>query len=228
MSYLTADLAVEAILNAGVSLLLTDDAAWDLILHDVPAAERVVIRTRFRQGVGRTPTVLLGYPRANSPWPIWAVYLAMEAADAEFMGKGGDGAQNYDVEDDEGHDVEMAATAQRLMTKPQVGVVVATINAKETAIQSVIAGRLILSAFDLFVDAGFADLSFVNRGDLAPDPTWLTENIWAREQRWTLTQEESAARELGDGIALVPPVRGGLPDVDFGGGDMGIAVPETP
>lgn len=227
MSYLTADLAVEAILKAGVALLLTDDAAWDLILHDVSAAERVAIRTRFRQGAGRTPTVLLGYPRANSPWPIWSVYLAMEAGDAEFLGKGGDGPTNYDVEDDEGHDVEMAATAQRMMTKPQVGVVVATMNGAETAIQAVIAGRLILSAFDLFVDEGFADLNFVNRGDLAPDATWMVENLWAREQRWTMTQQESAARELGDGIALIPPVRGGLPDVDFGGGDFGIAVPET-
>jgi len=224
--YLTADLAVEAILNAGVSLLLTDDRAWDLVLHDIPAAERVAARTRFRQGANRTPTVLLGYPRGTSPWPIWSVYLAMEAADQEFLGKGTDGPTRYDVEDDTGVEEEVEAVARRLMTKPMVGIIVATINAKETAIQSVLAGRLLLTAFDQLVTWGYTDLSFVNRGDLVPDPTWMTENVWAREQRWTVQQQESAAAELGDGIALIAPARVAAPDVEFPDGDVGRATPQ--
>lgn len=226
MGYLSADLAVEAVLHQGLALLLTNDRAWDLILHDVEAADRVVIRTRFREGANRTPTVLLGYPRANSPWPIWAVYLAIESLEQEYTGKGGDGPMHYDVEDDEGATVDVEATARRMLTEPKVSVIVATKNARETAVQSVIVGRLLLASVDQFFEDGFKDLRFLSRGDLAPDPTWMTEDVYARRQDWSVVQQESAALELGEGIALTPPVRAALPDVDYGDGDHGRATPE--
>lgn len=226
MGYLAADLAVEAVLTQGVSLLLTDDTAWDLLLQDISAAERVAIRNRFRQGANRTPTVLLGYPRAVATWPIWAVYLAMETPEQEYVDKGSDGPMLYAYTDHHGSAATAQATAREMLTEPKVSVVVATKNARETAVQATLVGRLLLASVDAFFTGGFKDLRFVSRGDLAPDPTWMTDDVFARRQDWSVVQQESAALELGDGIALTPPVRAALPDVDFDDGDFGRVTPE--
>ena len=208
------DLAVHDQLKSFFADLTTDDDAWPLMFPGVATDKVEYMRDAFR-ALG--PTVVLGFPRGENPWPVVAVILMPDSPEQEFVGRGQ-------------INVQAAAADNTLQfgmaVNQQVGVIIVGENSESNRILSIVAKAGIMAGHTFFAENALPGYSYGGQGDLAPDQTYLPEHLWVRQQTWSfLFMDEVLVGTSGDKIR--GPVYCGVEGTDLGNGFTGKVEPTT-
>jgi len=204
------DKIVLNLLKQQAALLMTDNTYWTQLFDGEASGAEVPYRDDFR---ANSPTIKLGFARQTDSWPVWAVVLTGDANSAEFIGKNERTILETSTVDND-------ALTYSMLTEQEVSIIVYSENPDVTRVHSMIANLIVLAGLNYIVEAGIDCFSYGSMEDLAPQPNYLPETLWARMQTWKFTMNWTApatrARQT-----IYPPVYIGEDGTDLGDGHTG-------
>ena len=191
--------------------LYTSDEQWEYIFEGMDPTKRDRYRDDFR---AHRPTVILGYPRADSPWPVVAITLQNGATAQDFMGRGLEVVPSPQVKV-----YSMAETEQ-------VGIVAVTKNSDVTRILTLLAKAAMMVSEPALSAEGYSGYQYQGAQDLSPQVTYLPEDLYVRMQTWSALTLNTVGVATSD-KAFAGPVFCGIEGRDLGSGYVGQVVPTT-
>ena len=172
---------VHNILTAGVAAISADLTLLDDLFQAdylLTAAETAVIKTLW----GTKPLkVINGYARRDSDFPVVAIALSGEAESQNFIG---DDAPQIEDEDDpyDGADVESA------IWQHNYDLLIYTHHPDVTAYYYEIVKSILLAGYDALTGKDCFEYKLSGM-DLAPDPGYLPDNLYARKMAFSCQRE---------------------------------------
>jgi len=169
------------LLTVGVAEITADPTLIDELFKDtyeLVTAEADVIKAYF---AAHPPSVINGYPRQDSAFPLVSIVLDSEQESQTFMGNSGG---MIDDEDNEfyQHDLRSAmwAYTYRLM--------VFTEHPDVTSYYYEIVKFILLDGLEILVDDGCSNFKFAG-ADLAPDPNYVPAHLYGRNLVFSCDRE---------------------------------------
>jgi len=160
------------LLTEGVAKMLADPSLLDdlfLANYALAKAEVDSIKTFFAT---HPPEVINGFARVDSNFPLYAITLSNEVESLQFLAD--DGGMITDIEDPlYGADIETAIWTHAYE------ILIYTEHPDVTAYYYEIAKYILLAGLRILSDEGAFEFE-MSGGDLAPDPKYLPEHLFAR------------------------------------------------
>lgn len=209
------DITIKQVIEQGVTALSGNVALLDDIWAKLSSADR----TRLKQHwTDHPPTVLLGFARLSSPFPVFAITLAEDANETMLL----DDGEMFDEEEEDEVGREVVRCTFRIYVYAENPDVCAAYYRALRRILQV--GRRKLESFGLMNPT-------ISGGELAPDPAYTPDNLFTRQvtlvvlidEAWSLSDDLATAlrpteepRLSADGTLIVRHVDagGGVEPVD--------------
>lgn len=188
-AYAYAERLVYAALQNGIAHFRQRPALWDRILRLLEDDERAKVRAAF---AARPPTIRHGYARSTDPFPLVTLTLAAESAWEGYLGELLDThapvpAAQYPrrLGRVTGELCEQALDITVLAEHPDMALVLYQW-AKYT----------LRAHDDWFLELGLIEPGFKGGAEIAPDPRYLPETLFARRLTWACRGEDSAVEPM--------------------------------
>jgi hypothetical protein len=139
-----------------------------LELFELPADEVARIKEIWK---ARPPNVIHHYPRTNSTFPLWSIVLGNENEKETYIG-------DYAGQEEDEEDEDFGADVSSALWDHQYVILICTEHPDVTQYYYQIAKSIILATS--WPDKDLWDLK-IGGGDLAPDPRYIPEHIFARQ-----------------------------------------------
>ena len=161
-----------------VDTLKTDDAMWVNLFPDYTDDLRARLRDAFR---GSLPTVREAYPRSKALWPVWFVPLQAESPEHDYIGH-----KELPVRREDDADIDVFGMGVSDVIQIMV---VSEGNPNICRWHSLVAKRGMMAGMAYFHQFT-GGVNYMGMGDFVPDPRYLPENLFGREQRWQFEEED--------------------------------------
>jgi hypothetical protein len=163
---------LHAIFTAGVATILRDISYLDELFADNYQLTETEVEAIKEYFAGHPPMIVNGYARQDNKFPIFAITLGSEGEEIKFLG---DDAGLITDPEDEFYKSDLSSA----VWEHQYDVLIYTDHPDVTAWYYEIAKYLLLAAFPTLTELGCFGYQ-VNGADLAPDPKYLPEYLFAR------------------------------------------------
>jgi hypothetical protein len=193
------DKIVADYLKALAARAMTDDRLWVLLFPDWSDAARTALRNGFRSENAR-PTIRLAFPRSKERWPVWAVFLQQEAAPQQYLGMAEGGVLQAVLEEgDDPADYEQYGMG----TQQTIQIMVVSADSPDVCRWHALIAKRMMMAGARYFHQYISAMEYGGAQDIAPDPRYLPENLFVREQRWTFGAEEVVLELMEDEWAVL-------------------------
>lgn len=155
-------------------------------------------------------SVLIGYARTDSPFPVWAITLQGDNPATDFLGMGGYNETDAEILDGLGLGANPVEALAHVRTDTIFGILVYHEHPDMAAAHYRIL-RYILNVGRMFLIKNGLDSPAISGAELAPDPRYLPDALYVRRVTLTVQVDEYWRTDDALGQVLYGPQIGATP-----------------